>query len=89
MACLCSWLVAMMDVTEHAQFLENYGKSPWRYTLHTLDAILDLYISKRWGSLLVTGFDIFQQVCNFSTVNDLLCQRPLLVLYNDPLYRKP
>ncbi|XP_053405680.1 spatacsin-like isoform X2 [Mercenaria mercenaria] len=59
--CLSSWLVAVMDVTEHTQFLEDYGKSPWRYTMHTLDAILDLFISKKWGSLLVTGFDIFQQ----------------------------
>ncbi|XP_053388481.1 uncharacterized protein K02A2.6-like [Mercenaria mercenaria] len=51
----------MLDVTEHAQFLDDYGKSPWRYTMHTLDAILDLFISKKWGSLLVTGFDIFQK----------------------------
>ncbi|KAL4227664.1 Spastic paraplegia 11 (autosomal recessive) [Mactra antiquata] len=59
--CLIGWLVAMMDVTEHAQFLEDHGKLPWRYNLHTLDVVIDIYISKQWGSLLVTGFDIFQQ----------------------------
>ena len=62
MSCLCSWLVSMMDVTEHAQFLENHGKLPWKYTLQTLDAILDIFVRHKWGSVLVTGFDIYQQV---------------------------
>ena len=61
-SCLCSWLVAMMDATEHAQFLEHHGKLPWRYSLQTLDAILDIYVRHKWGSVLVTGFDIYQQV---------------------------
>ena len=51
-----------MDVREHAQFLENHGKLPWKYSLQTLDAILDIYVKEKWGSILVTGFDIFQQV---------------------------
>lgn len=61
-SCLCSWLVAMMDVTEHTQFLEDHGKSPWRYNRQVLDDVIQVFVRCKWGSILVTGLDIFQQV---------------------------
>ncbi|KAH3730075.1 spatacsin-like isoform X1 [Dreissena polymorpha] len=59
--CLCSWLVAMTDELDHEQVLEYHGWLPWRYDLHVLDCLIDLYVEKKWGSILVTAFDIFQQ----------------------------
>ncbi|XP_046337180.2 spatacsin-like isoform X1 [Haliotis rufescens] len=59
-ACLCGWLVAMMDRTEHAQFLEAHGKSASVWNMAELEVLIDLYIGKHWEYTLATGFDIFQ-----------------------------
>ncbi|XP_046556417.1 spatacsin-like [Haliotis rubra] len=58
--CLCGWLVAMMDRTEHAQFLEAHGKSASVWNMAELEILIDLYIGKHWEYTLATGFDIFQ-----------------------------
>lgn len=52
----------MTDESEHGQVLEDHGQLPWRYDLHVLDSLIDLYVERKWGSILVTAFDIFQQV---------------------------
>lgn len=71
-ACLCGWLVAMMDRTEHAQFLEAHGKSASVWNMAELEVLIDLYIGKHWEYTLATGFDIFQTVSIKNTIMGLL-----------------
>lgn len=79
-ACLCSWLVAMMDAAEHAKFLEDHGKSPWRYSRQVLDDVIDVYVRCKWGSVLVTGLDIFQQVHSLNLYNFFLKKKDLHIV---------
>ncbi|XP_050400907.1 spatacsin [Patella vulgata] len=58
--CLCGWLVAMMDMSEHKKFLGNYGTSAYKWSMKELDILLDIYLKERWDFTLAVAFDIFQ-----------------------------
>ena len=62
LACLCGWLLSVMDESEYSKVTEELGVYPWRYNMAALDRLIDVFVNNKWGSLLVTGFDIFQQV---------------------------
>ena len=61
-----------MDVREHAQFLENHGKLPWKYSLQKLETILDIFYcflflgfyNNKLSLFLAGGHDGYQGACS-------------------------
>ncbi|XP_064608291.1 spatacsin-like [Liolophura sinensis] len=60
LACLSSWLVAMMDPVTSEEFLAQHDVVATRWTLIELRILVDIFIKKSWTTALATGFDIFQ-----------------------------
>ncbi|XP_060065527.1 spatacsin-like [Ylistrum balloti] len=60
LACLCGWLVAMLDVKEHDKFLKNHGKLAGKWNMRHLGSLIDIYLQNNWVSTLANGFHIFQ-----------------------------
>ncbi|XP_076102993.1 spatacsin-like isoform X1 [Mytilus galloprovincialis] len=61
--CMCGWLVCMMNEQEHDRFLEDYGKTIWKWNMKHLNHLIEIYLKHKWNRTLMTCFHIFLPDC--------------------------
>ncbi|CAC5394702.1 SPG11 [Mytilus coruscus] len=61
--CMCGWLVCMMNEQEHDRFLEDYGKTIWKWNIKNLNHLIEIYLKHKWNRTLMTCFHLFLPDC--------------------------